>query len=404
MKIFLSAGEVSGDVVGARIASEILRLAPEAAIAGVGGARMAAAGVEIDFATNHLGTVGISEALVSIPGFLRVYAGIRRRVVRDPPDVALLVGNDIFNVLLGRWLRMRGIPTVSYFPPQPWIWRSLARPISRSFDLVLASFPEEGRVYGATGVPTRFVGHYLCGALRPATPAERDATRLRLGIPGDGPVIGILPGSRPIEIRRLAPVLLDAAAGILKQRPDSRFLLPLSEPLYAEGLMREIEARHLRARVTIARSGPESLPACDLALVVSGTASLEAALLGVPMVIVYRVSPFTIGIVRSAIRLGLMDSETVGLPNLVLGRPVVPEIVQERLQPAAVERAALALLDDPGAVRAMRAALGEVAARIRGGDSVKNVTDALLRAAQRRPQPPPIRAAVAAGSIHRGEA
>ena len=404
MRIFLSTGEVSGDVVGARVAAEILRLAPEAKIAGVGGARMAAAGVAIDCATNQLGTVGISEALVSLPAFVRVFAGIRRRVKREPPDVALLVGNDVFHVLLGRWLKARGIPTVSYFPPQPWIWRSLARPISRSFDLVLASFPEEGRVYGATGVPTRFVGHYLSEGLRPATAAQSRAARLKLGVRGSGPVIGILPGSRDLEIRRLAPVLLDAAAGILRERPDSRFLLPLSEPLYEERLLRQIEARGLRERVTIARGGPESLPACDVALVVSGTASLEAALLGVPMVIVYRVSPFTIGIVRSAIRLGLMDSETLGLPNLILGRPVVPEIVQERLEPAAVEREALALLNDPEAARAMRAALGEVAARIHGGDSVRNVAEAVLRAAPRRDQTPAVRAAVATTSAHHGEA
>ena len=156
VRIFLSTGEVSGDLVGARIATEILASRPDARLYGVGGHRMEAAGVTLDFGTNHLGTVGITEPVAALPALARALWRIRRRVRTERPAAALLIGNDVFNVLLGRWLRSKAIPTVSYLPPQTWIWRSLARPISRSFDEILTSFPAEQEVYERTGAQTRF--------------------------------------------------------------------------------------------------------------------------------------------------------------------------------------------------------------------------------------------------------
>src|SRR5512140_2376780 len=143
LRIFISTGEVSGDVVGGLLARRILEDRPGTLLFGVGGSRMSEAGVSVDFPANHLGTVGVSEAFAKLPGFCRLAASIRRRVRRDPPDAAVLIGNDIFNVVLGRWLRSKGVATVSYFPPQVWIWGAIARQISRSFDLILSSFPDE---------------------------------------------------------------------------------------------------------------------------------------------------------------------------------------------------------------------------------------------------------------------
>lgn len=383
MKILVSTGEVSGDVIGARIASEIFRRCPEASIFGIGGPRMETAGVVIDFGTNHLGTVGITEPFFAVPAFARALGRVRRRVRREPPDAALLIGNDVFNVLLGRWLKGRGIPTVSCFPPQVWIWRSLSRPISRSYDLILTSFPEEQTVYERTGVPTRFVGHYLCETLAPVTASERVKARQKYALPAEGTVVGLMPGSRIQEVRRFASILLDAADLLLQSDSSLRFILPVAEPLYEERIARELKRRSFANRVVLAGGNSDAMRAADLILLASGTASLEAALLGIPMVIIYRVSAFTMWVVRTAIRLGLMDSETLGLPNLALGYVAVPEIRQEMLSAPAVASEAQSLLGSGLRAEKMRRALGEVRARINGRDVIGSIAGAVLEVAAR---------------------
>jgi len=383
LKVFISAGEVSGDVIGARLAAEIWKRLPDACVFGVGGCRMEAAGVTIDYGTNHLGTVGITEPFFAIPAFARALRKIRARVRRDPPDVAVLIGNDIFNVLLGRWLRARGVPTVSYFPPQVWIWRSLARLFVGSYDAILTSFPEEQKIYEKTGKPARFVGHYLCETLRPAGPGERISARARLGLDKTATIIGLMPGSRLHEVRRLAPILLDAAILLTQRHPGAAFVLPVAERVYFEKISRLIEQRGLADRVHLTSNDPGAISACDLVLLASGTASLEAALLGVPMVIIYRVSAFTMWVVRTAIRLGLMDSETMGLPNLVLGRMVVPELRQEQLSVTAVVAQASRLLEDPQAVAETRLALAEVRSLLRQEDVVGAVAESVLESVSR---------------------
>ena len=320
VRIFLSTGEVSGDLVGARIATEILASRPDARLYGVGGHRMEAAGVTLDFGTNHLGTVGITEPVAALPALARALWRIRRRVRTERPAAALLIGNDVFNVLLGRWLRSKAIPTVSYLPPQTWIWRSLARPISRSFDEILTSFPAEQEVYERTGAQTRFVGHYLADTLgRPAREQKKEARR-RLNLERAARVIGLLPGSRLHEIKPLAPVMLEAARLLLAEDPELHFALPVADPVYRELLEHEIGRRGLADRIALCEDSHDVMRASDLLVVASGTATLEATLVGVSMVIVYKVSAFTMTVVKTCIRLGLMDSTVMGLPNLLAGR------------------------------------------------------------------------------------
>ncbi len=162
---------------------------------------------------------------------------MRREVRRARPDVAILVANDLFNVVLGRWLRARGIPTLAVFPPQVWIWRAAARVFSGSWDVVAASFPDEQRVY-SRHVRTVFIGHYLADRLARATPAEREAARASLDAPAAA-VVGLFPGSRVHELEILTPLLLDAAALLLKSDPSMRFVMAIAEradePRIAEG-------------------------------------------------------------------------------------------------------------------------------------------------------------------------
>lgn len=383
MRILVSAGEVSGDVAGARLAREILGRRPEVALFGLGGPRMAEAGVEVLRDTNGLGTVGVSEAFRAVPGLLRAFASLRRRVAASPPDAAVLIANDVFHVVLGRWLRSRGVPTLSYFPPQVWIWRSIARVFAPSFDEVLTSFPGEERVWRGAGSSTTFVGHYLGDVLRPATDDERRRAREALGLDG-GPVVAVLPGSRRQEVRRLAPALLDAARLLRDRDARVRFVLPVADPRFAGEIAAEVGRRHLDGAVVAAPRSHDALRAADLGLLASGTASLEAALLGTPMVLAYRVAPITIGVVRSAIALGLIDSDTVGLPNLVLGRRAVPEHIQDRVTGAEIAATASRLLEDVALLEEQRRALAEVSRLLFAGGSDARAAEAVLAAAERR--------------------
>lgn len=383
MRILLSAGEVSGDVAGARLAHELRGRRGSVELFGLGGPRMAAAGVEVLRDTNALGTVGISESFRVVPGLLRAFGALRARVAAAPPDAAVLIANDVFHVALGRWLRARGVPTLSYFPPQVWIWRSLARAFAPSFDEVLTSFPDEERVWRGAGASTTFVGHYLGDLLRPATEEERRAARAGFGLDG-GPVVAILPGSRKQEVRRLAPVLLEAARLLRERDGRLRFLLPLADARFAPALAAEVSRRGLDGAVLPAPGSHDALRAADLALLASGTASLEAALLGTPMVLAYRVAALTIGVVRSAIALRLIDSDTVGLPNLVLGRRAVPERIQGKATGAEVAAAAARLLEDETARAEQRAALTEVSRLLFAGGTDARAAEAVLAAAERR--------------------
>jgi lipid-A-disaccharide synthase len=387
VKILLSAGEVSGDVAGALLAREVRSIDPSASLYGLGGPRMAVADVDVLCDTNPLGTVGVSEAFRVLPSLASAFGALRRRVVAEPPDVAVLIANDIFNVAVGRWLRRRGVTTVSWFPPQVWIWRSLAWTFSRSYDAVLACFPDEVDVWSRAGVETRFVGHFLADTLAPVDAAARSGARRRLGVAEGARVVAVLPGSRTHELARLGPALLRAAALVARSRPDVSWVVPVAEPSLSalvEAQAREAGLTEAGRGVAFVPGGPAALAAADLALVASGTASLEAALLGVPSVVVYRVSLLTIGVVRSAIALGLMDSDTVALPNLVLGRRVLPELIQRRVNPEEIAAEALGLLDDPARRASIRSELLVVRSLLASGGSARLTAEAVLSLAGRR--------------------
>ena len=392
MKILISTGEVSGDVAGALVAQELFLRRPGARIFGLGGARLEAAGVDLELSTIHLGTVGVSESIAAIPGLFRAIARIRRRVSVERPDAAILIGNDIFNVILGRWLRAKGIPVISWFPPQVWIWRSLAWLFGKSFDVVLTSFRDEQRVYEKHCRETTFVGHYLADSLTRVSAEERSATRAKFGIASGISVVAILPGSRRQEIHALTRPFLDAAA-LLAGRRSVRFLLPVSDPCFGEQIRAEIGKRTLQSQSLIVEGqSHDVMRAADVLLTASGTASLEATLLGVPMVVAYRVSAVTLFIVRMAIRAGLMDSETTALPNLILGRRAVAELKQEDIEPQRLAGEVEALLDDGFGRRKMLRDLAEAAGNLRAKDSsavrvVDQVVDQLVARTLRRSDP-----------------
>jgi lipid-A-disaccharide synthase len=256
------------------------------------------------------------------------------------------------NLRLARAARRAGIPVVYFVPPQVWAWRpGRVRAIRERVSLVLAVFPFEHALYQAAGVPVRFVGHPVLDGLTRAP--ERDDARRQLGLAGDDLVVGLLPGSRRQEIDRLLPLMRDAAMQLARARPGVRFALGLA-PTVDEADVR----RHLAGGppVVIARDATHAvMRAADLLLVNSGTATLEAALLGTPMVVCYRLSRLTEAWVRVLVRV-----PWISLANIVLGRAVVPELYQAALTPERVAAEALALLRSPAALGAQRAAFREL--------------------------------------------
>lgn len=387
MRILISTGEVSGDVAGALVAKSLLGRAPAAELFGIGGSRLADAGVEILRETNHLGCVGFTETFSAIPALAGAFRGLSRAVAARRPQAALLVGNDLFNCLLARWLRRAGVRTVCYFPPQVWLWRSLARPIGASYDAVLTSFPEEDSVYRARGARAHFVGHYLCDRLPPRDAAARAAARAGFGLAASETVVALLPGSRTIEVRELGPILIAGAARLLARDPTLRFLLPLAEPRFAAEIEALVARHRCAGRIQIVADGQRALTAADLALMASGTASLEATLLGVPMVLLYRLSRVTMAAVGLIRALGLIDARTVGLPNLLTGATIVPELRQGEATAERLADAAWTLLADPARRAQTRAALDRVRPLLAREGTIDRVADCLIAHAHGQPWP-----------------
>jgi lipid-A-disaccharide synthase len=358
--IMLSAGEASGDLHGATMCRAIRDLDPSIRLVGMGGSRMAAAGVEILVDPTAQAAVGTSEALNRVPALVRAYKLLVRRLREARPLVIVLIDFPEFNLRLARQARRAGIPVVYFIPPQLWAWRrGRVRQMARRVTKVLAAFPFEKSLYEEAGVPVEFVGHPLLDVV----PSDLDHARARerLGVADRRVLVGLLPGSREQEISRLLPRMLDAAARLAVDGKRS-FVL---------GLAPSVDRKRVAAMLerTAKAGGPpieivegmtyEVMAAADALLIASGTATLEAALLGAPMVVCYRVSRMTELMARLLTR-----SPWISLPNIVAGRGVVPEILQDD---ATAERFAAEveiLLVDPVAATAQRAAFKELRERL----------------------------------------
>lgn len=355
--IMLVAGEASGDLHGANLVRHLKRLAPSVALVGMGGRAMAQAGVGLLSDVTRLAVVGGSEALSRLPALYRAYRGLVNRLREDPPRAVVLIDFPEFNLRLARRAKRLGIPVVYFIPPQVWAWRrGRARIIARLVQLVLVVFPFEVELYESAGARVRFVGHPLLDGLT-APPTRRDA-RERLGIAAEATLVGLLPGSRREEVERLLPEMVEAAARIRAARPGTQFVLALAPTVDPALVNSRLAARPVPISVATGRTY-EAMVASDLLLVASGTATLEAALIGTPMVVCYRVSRVSQWLGRLALR-----TPWISLPNIVAGRAVVPELLQERARGAALAAEALGLLNSPAALLAQRSAFEEIRVRL----------------------------------------
>jgi lipid-A-disaccharide synthase len=350
------AGEASGDLHGGALCRAIHAQAPAARLFGMGGRAMAAAGVELRADISGTAVVGFTEVVRRLPDLRRTYRQLAN-ALSERPSALVLIDFPGMNLRLARLARQLGVPVVYFIPPQVWAWRrARVTKIQQRVSLVLAVLPFELALYRQAGVRTEFVGHPLLDALGD-TPTRAEARR-QLGIDARARVVGLLPGSRAAETARMTPLLSAAAAGIARRHPEVQFLLALAPTIAAPEVERHLVGGPPVRLVTA--STYAVMRAADLLLVTSGTATLEAALLGTPMVVCYRVSRLSEMISRSLIRV-----PWVSLVNIVLGRAVVPELCLRRdAIPERVASAALALLADPSALTAQREAFVELTAAL----------------------------------------
>ncbi|PYO02169.1 MAG: lipid-A-disaccharide synthase [Candidatus Rokuibacteriota bacterium] len=354
--VMLSAGEVSGDLHGGALAAALRRLSPEVRLLGMGGERMAAAGVELLADARQMAIVGFTEALRRLPAVRRRFARLRDAMLTQHPDVLVTIDYPGFNLRLAEVARAADIPVVYFVPPQIWAWRAgRIRVIRERVSLVLAVFPFERPLYRQAGVPVEFVGHPIADALVGA-PSRADARR-RLGLAESDLVIGLLPGSRALEIARLTPIIRDAVATVASRHPRARFVLALAPTVTAADVSAHFGASQ---RIDVVTDAHAVMSASDLLLATSGTATLEAALLGAPMVVIYRFSWLSQMVGHAVLRI-----PWISLPNIILGRGVVPELfLRHEVTAERLAATALRLIETPGALDAQRSAFRELAAEV----------------------------------------
>jgi lipid-A-disaccharide synthase len=308
---------------------------------------MQEAGCEALFDSDALAVMGIAEVLGHLPRLLSIRRSLVRRWSAAPPDVLVGIDSPDFNLGLEKKLRRRGVTTVQYVSPSVWAWRPRRlKKIRKACDRVLCLFPFEKRFYDERGMDAVFVGHPRAESI-PREP-DADAARRALGLPrgdSDGELVALLPGSRAGEVGRLAPHFVRTAEWLARRRPGIRFVAGLASPRARSAFEAARQAVAPDLPVTLAAGGVDlPLAACDVALVASGTATLETALYGRPMVVAYRLSPTTLAIVRS---LNLIRVENFALPNLLAGRRLVPEFLQDEAVAERMGPAAAAWLDAP---------------------------------------------------------
>ena len=323
--VALVAGEMSGDFLGARLMRAIRAVCPDARFSGVGGPEMQALGFESCLPMERLAVMGLFEAVGRFIELLPERYRLARRLRALAPDVFVGIDAPDFNLWLERNLRASGIPTVHYVSPSMWAWRAYrAIKVRKSADRLLTLFPFEAEFCRRNDIPARFVGHPLAEELEAE---ERSAARARLGLPDDAPVVALLPGSRSHEVRELGAPMLGAARWLVRRRPDVRFVAPMANPgLHAE--FRRMAGSD-DPRVTLFDGNSRAvMSAADAVVLASGTASLEAMFLRRPMVVVWRGLAPTWFILRRWIGRNI---RFVALPNLLAGRRIVPELLQDEV-------------------------------------------------------------------------
>ncbi len=351
--VMLVAGEASGDAHAAAMFLELKKRLPAVRGIGMGGRKMARAGIDVRYDSSQIGVIGVIEVLKHYREIRAALRQMQEIVSNERPDLLICVDYKEFNYKLARHGKRCGVKVLFYVSPQVWAWRpGRARKYGQVIDMMAVIFPFETPYYQEHDIPVCYVGHPSVDKVEPLRSRSED--RRLFALPEESPVVGILPGSRAQEIRRMLPVMLLAAGEVRKTFPDCRFLLPQADSISDELLQTVLQDSPVSVQVV--RNQPyDVIQCCDAVMITSGTATLETALLTVPMVIVYKLSPLTYWLGR-----WLVKSPFIGLPNIVAGKAIVRELIQQQASPEAVAGEIIRILSDPDYAGEMRRELGKV--------------------------------------------
>ena len=337
MKIMISAGEVSGDIHGAAIARELITLEPTVELIGFGGDRMSAAGVKLVRNCKDFSIMGVLEVLKNLPRIFGLLNELTDCMKRERPDLLVLIDYPDFNWRLARRAKELGIKVFSYIPPSAWAWRKgRAKDCTAIADRFAAIFPFEVEVYREAGADITFVGNPLVDTVKPSMSA--DSARKFFGVEGDEHVILLMPGSRRQEIKFLLEPMLDAARLIVEQRSDIKFFLPIADGVDREALTRAIVKSGVEVKL-IGEHRYDLMSIADCAAAASGTVILEAALLGMPCVVLYKMARLNYWIAKRFVHI-----DHFSLPNILLNKKIQPELLQDAVEPVRISTELLRLL------------------------------------------------------------
>lgn len=376
------AGEASGDLHGARLVQAMRRREPELAFCGMGARELAGAGVELLFDAGRIAVVGLVEVLTHITDIFCAMRILTRRMRETPPDLLILIDFPDFNLHLAHKAKKLGIPIFYYISPQVWAWRTgRVKTIGRLVDAMAVILPFEESFYRSRGVAAQYVGHPLLDSVR--VTSNREKFCRRHGINPAHTLVGLLPGSRQREIASLLPDFLAAAKRLHgKYEQQFVFLLPVAATITEDDLWRnglDIYTECIDIHL-VHEDRYDMMAACDAVVAASGTVTLELAILGTPMVVVYRVSPHTYFIGRLLIR----HMQFFSLVNLIAEHLVVPELLQEEVNPANIEAELTRLLFDEKAGREVRQGLTEVRLKLGDAGASTRAADVALKLLDRQ--------------------
>ena len=375
-KILISAGEASGDIHAAAVTAALKRIDSTTEVFGMGGDELRAAGGEVLFDIKDHGVMGFVEVIKKLPDLFKLRREFARVMDERKPDCLVVVDYPGFNMKLAKLAHDKGIPVVSYIAPSAWAWnKGRAKNVAKIVDKVACIFPFEYDVYKEAGAPVEFVGHPLVDIVHPTM--ERAEAEAWVGkVPGC-PLVLLMPGSRLMEIERMLDVILEGAKLLKKQMPEVQFAMPRAGTIPIEMLQGKIKASGLDVKITEGHNY-DLFSVADLALATSGTVTLEAAMCGLPSVILYRTSAITAFIARRVINI-----PNIGLPNIVAGRQILPELLQEELTPAKLAATAVELLA-PERRPQLEANLAYMKERLGEPGAVNRVAQLILRIAEEK--------------------
>lgn len=368
--ICMAAGEASGDMQGALLVAELKRRKPQLEFAGLGSTLMQRAGVRLLEDCRGLAAIGLIEGAKKFPRGVAAYYRLRRLLRSGWADLLILIDFPIVNLRLARYAKEHGYPVAYYFPPGAWTEENKrAAPVARYSSRIITPFPMSARAYAEAGADVTFVGHPLIDVLRPAVERREQC----LGPSDAAPVVAMLPGSRDHEITHILPALLGAAQLIKAELPGAEFGVSAAPTASKDHIASVVQKEGLSARIV--EGTHELLEAAHIALVASGTATLEAAIMGVPMVVVYRAALIPYLHYRYVYRPRL---HTIAMPNILAGKKIVPELIQYKASPEGIAKAALRYLRDEEFAQQTARRLREAVSKLGNGGALQHAGDIII--------------------------